>query len=112
MKVVVGGGMGVHLRDLAAELDGAGDRVFEAGVAREADLVDGGHEQLHETPTLLVGDLPASVDGDDGREAAELVAVAGRPAELLGEERRQVINVGSDGMPEDGSEDQVSKMEE
>ncbi len=69
------------------------DGLAECQVAGQADGVQSDHVQLDEPLALLLGDVQVAVDCDEVREAAKLPGETIRPAEGLGRECRQVIDV-------------------
>jgi hypothetical protein len=106
MKLVVSFRMGVLHRDLRAEFNMGSDGRTELFVGGKFRRVERSHVQLDKPLPLLLGDPKASVHVDEMCEA-ELSREAVGPAERLGGEGRQVIDVFRLASPEERLEEGI-----
>jgi hypothetical protein len=106
MKLVVGLRMGVLHRDLRAEFDVGSDGRTELFVGGKVRRVERSHVELDEPLPLLLGDPKVSVHVDEMCKA-ELSGEAVGPAEGLGGEGCEVIDVFRLARPEEGLEEGI-----
>ena len=109
-RVQLGVGLGVRVlqRDARAELDVLADRVAERRIVRQPGGVERRHVELDEPRPLLLGDPEAAVDGDQVREP-QLAREPVGPAERLGGERGQVVDVLRPARPEQRLQQRVAQ---
>jgi RNA polymerase sigma factor (sigma-70 family) len=108
VQVGVGFGARVLLGDMSPELDVLPDRLAERGVVRQPGLVERRQVQRDEPRALLVGDVQVAVDVDDVLEA-ELAGEPVGPAERLGREPGQVVDVSWHPRGEQGPQHRVGE---
>src|SRR5262249_46220843 len=93
-KFSIAPSVGVHARDLQAELHCAPHRGYKARIAGKARFLNCSDEQSDEPLALLLGYPQMPMHSDGLVESAEFVSVARWPAKFLREERGQVIGMG------------------